>query len=977
MKKKEKKEGRLAAYTKRKIRICIIIIVAGMLICSAVLAAGALFGKLDSRLADNAAMLKRFKTSYNNYDNDFNLSDLDDEKFSKSVSLTASAIRESSSDNPEAVQGVRLFEDGCIFRYDGSDAEFPDGLPADLCLDEIRPDDDTGIFLCLGPDESDVQYESYQCAYSRIRDDLYYMEWLLLREGEFLFQQYDNVSLHKSIFSAHGADVIVVYSDDDEPVPIFVETYKKYDGKTNISEIGLSPDELENALENKCALVSLNTGWHIIQCEVFYMGVVKGQTNRSKMLFLALTPVRDILTGTYGLILTFIMIMLILSVVLVVWIINIYRVVCEKDHEQGNLDDFRPAFVRKKVAVFIIVSCLVMWAGSAFAHVLNNVSGEASYEGRELSSVISSIGVSENNDKNIWEQRETEFIGAAEKTAKYLDAYPALRTRKWLREASKIIGADYIIIYDAKGKEILSDSKYRGLSLGSTEDSPTYDFRKTLNGISVSKERVKDEKTGKTNDMCGVPLKYPGNDDAYGALVVTLSSKSRAASVTTDINEILTSHSGSRFLLFAADPDTGKIVYSSNSDYIGENVSESGFSENDLKNGLLGFFDLNHHRRFGRSAENEGLLYYISSEASDLFARTGGFSFACMLMFLIILCAIAFVMLKDYDENVFSLELSEEERNAISGPRFANVLDALKIRESPFRTASLTLMILTVFCILVILGLTMLGERSMGDSDASVIRYIMYGDWEHGINIFSITVLFFIMCNVLLAVTIVYFIRIVLCSVLSSKGVTIVSLVANMLQYFILVISVLVAMSYMGVNYRALIASVGVASMVLTLGARDLVADLFAGVGLLVNGTYKIGDIIELDGFTGTVQDLNLRTTKLVGSSGNVKTIRNNQISNVVNLSARNSWYTAELTISSSKDLSTIEALLKERLPEIREKYPFIISGPDYGGIQAMGRRKITIVISTECRQADYYKVRRVVNKELHEIFAENNIIIL
>ena len=97
----------------------------------------------------------------------------------------------------------------------------------------------------------------------------------------------------------------------------------------------------------------------------------------------------------------------------------------------------------------------------------------------------------------------------------------------------------------------------------------------------------------------------------------------------------------------------------------------------------------------------------------------------------------------------------------------------------------------------------------------------------------------------------------------------------------------------------------------------------------------------------------------------------------MINFSASNSLYTAEITVSIDNDLSDMEAMLNRELPEIGKKYPQFIYGPEFKGISSMGGGRETLLIQTECKQKDYRYVVNAVNKELQQLFRNNGIEIL
>ena len=93
--------------------------------------------------------------------------------------------------------------------------------------------------------------------------------------------------------------------------------------------------------------------------------------------------------------------------------------------------------------------------------------------------------------------------------------------------------------------------------------------------------------------------------------------------------------------------------------------------------------------------------------------------------------------------------------------------------------------------------------------------------------------------------------------------------------------------SVFGISASALIATAGVLGIAVGVGAQSLVRDLISGFFILLDDRYAAGERITLSGFTGVVEELWLRSTKLRNDAGDVFYIQNGSINNVINHSRR------------------------------------------------------------------------------------------
>ena len=114
---------------------------------------------------------------------------------------------------------------------------------------------------------------------------------------------------------------------------------------------------------------------------------------------------------------------------------------------------------------------------------------------------------------------------------------------------------------------------------------------------------------------------------------------------------------------------------------------------------------------------------------------------------------------------------------------------------------------------------------------------------------------------------------------------TVSQMAASLLKYAMLILVLLVILADFGVNVTSLIAGLGVLTAVLGLAFQDMVKDIIAGITIIVEGQFGIGDIVEVNGFKGTVISVGLKTTEIKSSSGQVKIIANHNIDGLINYS--------------------------------------------------------------------------------------------
>ena len=200
----------------------------------------------------------------------------------------------------------------------------------------------------------------------------------------------------------------------------------------------------------------------------------------------------------------------------------------------------------------------------------------------------------------------------------------------------------------------------------------------------------------------------------------------------------------------------------------------------------------------------------------------------------------------------------------------------------------------------------------------------------------------------------------------SGKARSAVTLLQSAVSYFAALIGIFWGLSILGVGVSTIFASVGVLALVIGFGAESLVADVVTGVFLVFENQFNVGDIIEVGGFRGTVEQIGIRTTYIRDAGDNIKIINNSDLRNILNRSAAQSWAKTDVAVSYNEDLERVEKVLAELLPKIRAKYPEVFpNDPVYSGVQELADSGVVLRIAAIVREQDIYKAPRLLNREL------------
>ncbi|MEG1790615.1 MAG: mechanosensitive ion channel family protein [Oscillospiraceae bacterium] len=195
---------------------------------------------------------------------------------------------------------------------------------------------------------------------------------------------------------------------------------------------------------------------------------------------------------------------------------------------------------------------------------------------------------------------------------------------------------------------------------------------------------------------------------------------------------------------------------------------------------------------------------------------------------------------------------------------------------------------------------------------------------------------------------------------------TLKGLACNCVKYAVVIFAVIFGLSILGVNMVAVLTSLGIVGLVVGFGAQSLIEDVITGLFIIFEGQFRVGDIISIDNFRGTVTGIGIRTTDLMDAGGNIKIINNSDIRTLTNLSEVESFAVADVGIAYNADLLTAERVISELMGEIPGMYPEIFrEPPSYSGVQSLSASSVELRVVAKVDEANVYIARRLLNREL------------
>ncbi|MBO4478526.1 MAG: mechanosensitive ion channel family protein [Lachnospiraceae bacterium] len=200
----------------------------------------------------------------------------------------------------------------------------------------------------------------------------------------------------------------------------------------------------------------------------------------------------------------------------------------------------------------------------------------------------------------------------------------------------------------------------------------------------------------------------------------------------------------------------------------------------------------------------------------------------------------------------------------------------------------------------------------------------------------------------------------------NHRARSVLSIVSSMLKYITAIVILCWGLSILGANVSTIVASVGILALVVGFSAESLISDVVTGTFMLFENQYNVGDIVEVNGFRGTVTNIGIRTTSLTDPGGNVKIINNSAMQNILNRSDKVSRSVSNIGIPYATDLEKLEASIPALMEEIFANHQDImIAAPRYLGVQELADSSVVLRFVVDVDEKDIYSGMRVLNHDL------------
>ena len=637
----------------------------------------------------------------------------------------------------------------------------------------------------------------------------------------------------------------------------------------------------------------------------------------------------------------------------------------------------------RKMIVFSLLGLMSIGAVTYYIQTLFSLSMYSIAKDNEIAEIKANVEEGKHSIEELTKLYNDSHLVKAQIISRILSTHPELQTKEELRKLSKIFDLEYIMLFDENGVETLSDSGIKGFVISDDPESQSYAFNVLKHGIPyVVQEAMPDDLTGDYHQFIGV-LMTDEEGESNGFLQIAISTLKldtllEEASLKTILSNSI---AGTGDEIIAVDSKTGVITFASMGDFEEVKAVDLGLQEDQLKNRFFGYINVDGVRYYANSVDIDGQYVYVAENSESLFSGRSRMTVVtqllCMFNMMLYLIYMYFHDVEDLRE--ITEDLYVEVTNAEGQVKTTqNIVTRMMKRRIEWnnktpeeKTSVIVRYIVSFFAVIFLI---ILPFRNVIYTEDTIFGFIVSNKWEKGFNVFALTESLIIIFEYLFIVNVFDWTSNEVIRLVNPKSETMVRLLRSFMHYICAIAMIYLCLSFFGFDSRSLLASVGLLTLIVGLGARDLITDILSGIFIIFEHEFQVGDIIEINGYKGRVLEIGIRTTKIMNSYQDVKSVNNRNLSNVVNKTRRNSNVDVLLTLPFNCNLEEIEEILNKELPKIKDKVDYIISGPAYGGVDEIKGSSMVLCVRTECLEAYKFEVRTLVNREIKALFDKHGI---
>jgi len=203
---------------------------------------------------------------------------------------------------------------------------------------------------------------------------------------------------------------------------------------------------------------------------------------------------------------------------------------------------------------------------------------------------------------------------------------------------------------------------------------------------------------------------------------------------------------------------------------------------------------------------------------------------------------------------------------------------------------------------------------------------------------------------------------------------TLFNLSRNIVRILIVAVSTLLILEVYGIDTTSIITSLSVIGVVVGLAFQDLIKDFIAGISIVIEGQYRVGDTVQINGFKGEVINVGLKSTKLKAYTGEIMILANHLITDVINYNLSDSLALIDIDVSYESNIEIVEKVLTNLCERLSNELPYLKGKVELLGINSLEASSVRFRITALTESMKQAIVQRRMLREVKLELDKNKI---
>lgn len=202
-----------------------------------------------------------------------------------------------------------------------------------------------------------------------------------------------------------------------------------------------------------------------------------------------------------------------------------------------------------------------------------------------------------------------------------------------------------------------------------------------------------------------------------------------------------------------------------------------------------------------------------------------------------------------------------------------------------------------------------------------------------------------------------------------QRQLTLVPLIKSLLKYAVYFGAFVLVLNALTLNPAPILAGAGIVTIVVGLGAQPLINDIVSGFFILFENLYLVGDYIETGTARGTVEAIDIRTTRIRDPNGQQHILRNGQLGEVINFSKGYTYAVVAVGVAYNSNLDHVYEVLRQVGRELAETHADVIEPTEIQGLENFGASELVIRTVTRVKPGRHLQIARELRKLIKNAF--------